>query len=78
MPVRLIRHERDASFDERNGFFVSPLLMRKHARIVQRAGMIGRRLEHAAVDLVGLNELLVLLQKNGDRNRLLERQLARR
>ena len=61
-----------------SGFFVSPLLMRKNARIVQRAGMIGRRLEHAAVDLVGLNELLVLLQKNGDRNRLLERQLARR
>jgi hypothetical protein len=31
VPVRLIRHERDASFDECKGFFVSPLLMRTPA-----------------------------------------------
>jgi len=52
--------------------------MRKHARKVQRTGMIGCRLEYAAVELVGLNELPVFLQENRDRNRFLERQFARR
>ena len=62
VPVRLIRHERNASLNERKSFLVSSLLMRKHARKVQRTGMIGCRLEYAAVELVGLNELPVFLQ----------------
>ncbi len=78
VPVRLIGHEREAPLDEREGFAVPPLLMREHTGVVQRTGMIGRRLEHAAVHLVGLGQLLVLLQKDRERDRLLERQLTRR
>ena len=61
-PVRLIGHEREAPLDEREGFIVPPLLMREHASVVQRARMIRCRLEHAAVELPGLDELLVSLQ----------------
>ena len=59
-------------------FVAPPLLMREHARIVQRVRMVGRRLEHAAIQLLGLDELLIFLQQDGERHRLLERQLARR
>ena len=77
-PVRLIGHERKAPLDEREGFVVPPLLMREHAGVVQRTGMIGRSLEHSAVHLVSLDELLVFLQKDREGDRLLERQLTRR
>ena len=77
-PVRLIGHERKAPLDQRKGFIVAPLLMREHAGVVQRTRMIGCSREYAAVQLLGLAEPLVLLQKDGQRNRLLERQLARR
>ena len=77
-PVRLIGREREAALDERERFVVAPLLMREHAGVVQRTGMIGCGLEHAAVQLVGLGELLVLLQEDRERDRLLERQLTRR
>ena len=78
VPVRLIGHEREAPLDERDGFVVPPLLMREHAGVVQRSGMIGSGLEHPAVHLVGLDELLVLLQQDREGDRLLERQLTRR
>jgi hypothetical protein len=78
VPVRLIGHERDASLDEREGLVVPPLLMREHTGVVQRTRMIGCSLEYPAVHLVGLNELLVFLQNDRERDRLLERQLTRR
>jgi hypothetical protein len=74
----LIRHERDASLDEREGLLVSPLLVREQAGVVQRPRMIGCHFEHTAINLARCNELLVFLQKDRDRNRLFERQLARR
>jgi hypothetical protein len=40
-------------------------------------GPIGSDVENPAVDLRRLSELLVFLQENGDRNRLLESQFAR-
>ncbi len=77
-PVRFIGHEREAPLDEREGFVVPSSLMREHAGVVQRTWMIGRCLEHPAVQCVGLVELLVFLQKDRERDRLLERQLTRR
>jgi hypothetical protein len=74
----LIGRDREAPLDEREGFIVSPLLMREHAGVMQRTRMIRCLLEHAAVQFPGLDELLVLLQKDRQRNRFLERQLARR
>ena len=38
VPVRLIGHAREAPLDECQSFVVPPLLMRKHTRVVQRAG----------------------------------------
>jgi hypothetical protein len=38
VPVRLIRHEREAPLDQCKGFVVAALLMRKHAGVVQRTG----------------------------------------
>src|SRR6266545_5402627 len=78
VPVRLIGHERKAALDERQRFAVASLLMREHAGVVQRTRMIGCSLEYAAVHLLGLDELLVLLQKDRERDRFLERQLTRR
>ena len=66
VPVRLIRHERDTSLNERESFLVSSLLVRKQAGVVQRPRMIGRHFEHAAIDLAGCNELLTLLQNDRD------------
>ena len=78
VPVRLLGREREAALDQRNGFVAAPLLVREHAGVVQRTRMIGRGLEDSAVQLVRLGELLVLLQKDRERDRLLERQLTRR
>ena len=78
MPIRLIRRQREAPLDERERFVAPPLLMREDAGIVQRVRMVGCHLEHAAIHLLGLRELLVFLQQDGERDRLLERQLARR
>ena len=57
-------------------FVGAPLLMREDAGVVQRGRMIGDHLEHPAIQLPGLDELLVLLKQDGERDRLLERQLA--
>ena len=76
-PVGFVGRKREASLDQRKGFVVAPLLMREQAGIVQCTRVIGRGLEHAAVDLMRRRELLVLLQQDRERHRFLERQLAR-
>ena len=76
--IRAARRERKAPLDERDGFVAVPLLMRQDARIVQRIRMIRRGVEHAAIQLPGFDELLIFLQQDSERDRLLERQLARR
>ena len=75
---RLIGLSREAPLDEREGVVVVALLMGEHAGIVQRAGMIGCHLEHATVNLVGLDEMFISLQKDRERNRFVERQFTRR
>ena len=77
-PVRLVGREREAALDQRERFVVAPPLVREHAGVMQRTGVIGRGLEDAAEQLVGLGELLVLLQDDRERDRFLERQRARR
>ena len=78
VPVRLVGRERDAPRDERQRLVVASLLMREHAGVVECARMVGRNREHAAVQLAGLGEPLVLLQQDRERDRLFERQLTRR
>ena len=51
--------------------------MREHPGVVQRVRMVGCHLEHPAVQLLRLDELLVFLKHDGERHRLFERQLAR-
>ena len=65
-------------FDERDRLVTPPLLMRKHTGIVQGVMVVGGNLKNSAIDLLRLRELLILLQEDGDRNRLLESQFARR
>ena len=77
VPVGFVGLKREASLDQRKGLVVSLLLMREQAGIVQCARVVGRGLEHAAVDLVRRCVFLVLLQQDRDRDRLFERQLAR-
>jgi hypothetical protein len=50
--------------------------MRKYAGIVQGARMIWGHLHNTAIQLVGLRELLIFLQQNGEFERLIDRQLA--
>ena len=71
--IRPARRDRKALLDERDGFVAVPLLMRQHARIVQRVRMIRRRVEHATIQLLGFDELLIFLQQDGERDRLVER-----
>ena len=78
VPVRPVGHEPEALLDEGDGVVISTLLMREHACIVQRLGMVGGDVENPAIDRLRLSELLVLLQQDGDRHRFLERQFARR
>ena len=52
--------------------------MREHPRIVQGAGVIRGGLEHATEQLPGGDELVLLLQQDGDLDRLVERQFAGR
>ncbi len=78
MPVRLIRRQREAPLDERDRLITPPLLMREHAGVVQRARMIRVHLEHPAIQLLGLDQLLIFLEQRGDRDRLFDRQRAAR
>ena len=67
VPVGPIGLELEAPLDQRDRLVASPLLVGEHAGEVQRAGMVGRGLEDAAVDLRGRRPLLGLLQRDRDR-----------
>ena len=58
--------ELEAPLDQRYGLVAAALLLREHAGEVQRAGMLGRDLEDAAVDLRGRRQLLGLLERDRD------------
>jgi hypothetical protein len=76
--IGLIWRKGEAFLQKRNCFVVPPVLMREHAGIMERARVIGGCLDHAAIHLRGLPELLIFLQQNCKIDRLVERQLARR
>ena len=75
--IRAVGHESEALLDECDSFVAPTLLMGEHTRIMQRFGMVGGDVENPAIDLLRLSELLVFLQVDGDRNRLLESQFSR-
>ena len=77
-PVRLPGRQREAALDQREApRRCVPADVRARRRSAARVD--GRaRLEHAAVHLVGLDQLPVFLQLDRDRDRLLKRQLAGR
>ena len=74
VPVGPIGLELEAPLDQRDGVVAAALLMGEHAGEVQRAGMVGRDLEDASVDLRGRRPLLGLLQRDRDRQRLVDAQ----
>ena len=74
VPVGPIGLELEAPRDQRDGVVVQLLLMREHTGEVQRAGMVGRDLEDASVDLRSRRPLLGLLQRDRDRQRLVDAQ----
>ena len=74
VPVGAIGLELEAPLDQRDGVVAAALLLREHAGEVQRAGMVGRDLEDAAVDLRGRRPLLGLLERDRDRERLVDAQ----
>jgi hypothetical protein len=78
VPIRLIRHQRKAPLEELDRFVAPPLLVREDSGVVQGVRMIGVRLENAAIQFLSLCELLIFLQQDGERDRLLDCQLARR
>ena len=76
VPVGAIGLELEAPLDQRDGLVAAALLLREHAGEVQRAGVVGRDLEDAAVDLRRRRPLLGLLQRDRDRQRLVDAQRA--
>jgi hypothetical protein len=76
--IRPIGIERQASPNKGDRFIAATLLMREHPRIVQGAGVIRGGLEHATEQLPGGDELVLLLQQDGELDRLVERQFAGR
>ena len=76
VPVRSLRFELQAPPDQRDCILASCLLMREDAREVQRARMVGRDIKNAAVDVCGSSPLLALLQREGDRHRLVQAEGA--
>ena len=76
VPVRPIGLELETSPDQSNGLVAAPLLMGQNTGEVQRAGMVGRSFEDPAVDLLRGRPLLVLLQHDRNRQRLVEAQRA--
>ena len=76
VPVRALGLELEAPLDQRDCLLAPRLLMGEHSRVVQRVGMVGRDLEDAAVDLARSRPLLVLLQHDGDRYRLVQAEGA--
>ena len=74
VPVGPIGLELEAPRDQRDGVVVQLLLMGEHTGEVQRAGMVGRDLEDGSVDLRSRRPLLGLLQRDRDRQRLVDAQ----
>jgi hypothetical protein len=74
----LIGDNREALLDERDRLVALPLLVRQDTGKVQHVGMIGYELENPAIDILGLGELLVLVEADRERHRLLEREIAHR
>jgi hypothetical protein len=72
VPVGAIGLERQAPLDQRDRVVAMCLLMCEDAREVQGGGMVGSNLEDAAVDLRGRRPLLGLLERNRDRQRLVD------
>ena len=77
VPVSLIRAEFQALPDEVDGFIGSTLLVRKQAGVVQGVLVLRRHLEHAGVDQFRLGQVMLLLQLDGQRDGLVDRQLLR-
>ena len=76
VPVRATGLAGEAALHQREGLVAASSLLGEDARVVQRIGMIGRGREDPAVERLGLGELLIPLQKDGDGDRLVERQIA--
>ena len=74
VPVGPIGLELEAPRDQRDGVVGQLLLMGEHPGEMQRAGMVGRDLEDGLVDFRGCRPLLGLLQRDGDRQRLVDAQ----
>src|SRR5262249_2033419 len=72
-----IGSQREAALDERDRFVTPPLLLRQDAGIVQSVRVIRSRFEDAAIQLPGFRELIVLLEKDRDPDRLVYGELAR-
>ena len=72
VPVRALGSELEAPLDQRDCLLAPRLLMGEHSRVVQSVGVVGRDLEDAAVDLARSRPLLVLLQHDGERYRLVQ------
>ena len=75
--VRAIRHDEEAALDELDRLVMPSLLMGEDAGEVERVGMPRVRLEHAAIHLVRCVELVALLQRDRERDGLVDRELAR-
>ena len=78
MPVSLIGDQREALLDESDRIVTSPPLMGEQAGVVQRIRMLWRDFEYPGVELLGLGEVLLFLQPDGDGDGLVDRQLPRR
>ena len=76
LPVRATRLASQAALHQHDGLVASSSLLSEDARVVQRLGMIRDGREDPAVERLGLAELLIPLQQDGDRDRFVERQLA--
>ena len=68
--------ELEAPLDQRHGSRALRLLVCEHPREVQRVGVVRSDLEDAAVQVGGGRPLLVLLQGDGDRDRLADAERA--
>jgi hypothetical protein len=77
VPVSLIRAEIQTPPDEVDGLIGSTLLVRKQAGVVQGVLVLRRHLEHAVVDEFRLGQVMLLLQLDGQRDGLVDRQLLR-
>jgi hypothetical protein len=76
VPVGPLGLELEAAFDQFDGVVRLPLLVREDAREVQRVRMIRCNFENRGVDVRRGLPLLGLLQRDANRDRLVERQGA--